>query len=379
MRELELKKLIVDEFLGLIKDPRVERTRRHSLENILVISLLAVISGADSFVAIADFGRSKKDWLATFLDGLEDVPSHDTIGRVFAALDPRALAEAFSRWTLAMRANTNEKLIAIDGKALRRAFRKAGDHAFVHMVSAWSTTNSVVLGQVKTDEKSNEITAIPQLLDLLDINGALVSIDAAGAQTEIAEKIVSKGGDYLLALKGNQPTLHASVVDHFTGRGAATRDLAFFETREKGHGREEIRRAWVSSDVSDADVAGAHQWPGLATLVRVEAIRTVRGETSRENRYFICSRGGLTAAEALGAVRSHWGIENGLHWVLDVAFREDDCRVRAGNAAANFSAVRQLALSLLKQRTEAKVGIKNRRLRAAWDPAFLLRVVGIEA
>lgn len=378
MREQELLEVIKHEFIGLVEDPRVERTRKHSLENILVIALLAVISGADSFVAIEQFARTRKEWLASFLD-LEDVPSHDTIGRVFAALDSRELAKAFSRWTLAMRASTKEKLIAIDGKALRRSFKNAGDKAFVHMVSAWSTTNHVVLGQVKTDEKSNEIKAIPQLLDLLDLKDALVTIDAAGAQTVIAEKIVDKGGDYLLALKANQPTLHDSVVQHFTGRGAADRDLAFFETKERGHGREEIRRAWVSTDVGDAEIAGAHRWVGLASLVRVESIRTVKGETSREDRYFICSRADLTAAEALGAVRSHWAIENGLHWVLDVAFREDDCRVRAGNAAANLSAVRQLALGLLKQRTETKVGIKNRRLRAAWDPKFLLRVVGVEA
>jgi len=377
MREQELRKLIVEEFLGFIEDPRVERTRKHSLENILVISLLAVIAGADSFVAIESFARLKKDWLATFLD-LESVPSHDTIGRVFAALDTRALSEAFSRWTLAMRASSAEKLVAIDSKALRRSFRKAGDSAFVHMVSAWSAANHVVLGQVRADEKSNKITTIPQLLDLLEIGGALVTLDAAGTQTAIADKILEKGGDYLLAVKGNQPSLREALVEHFTGRGAAQRELSFFETSEKAHGREEVRRAWVSTDVGAVELASGHRWSGLALIARVESIRTVKGETSRENRFFICSRAELTALELLGAVRSHWGIENNLHWVLDVAFREDDCRVRAGNAAANFSAVRQLALSLLKQRKEMKVGIKNRRLAAAWDNNFLLRVVGLD-
>jgi len=374
MREAEFRKLVVEEFLGFIEDPRVNRTRKHSLENILVISLLAVIAGADSFVAIEDFAKTKKDWLATFLD-LDDVPSHDTVGRVFAALNPKELAEAFSRWTLALRSTSQEKLIAIDGKTLRRSFRKAGDHAFVHMVSAWSATNRVVLAQVKTDEKSNEITAIPRLLELLDVKGALVTLDAAGTQTEIAETIVGKGGDYLLAVKANQPILHDSLVDLFTGHGCSSRKFGFVETKEKGHGREEIRRAWVSSEVDNIPSAG--RWSGLATLIRIESVRTVKGETSREDRYFICSRAGVSPAEVLGAVRGHWGIENELHWVLDVAFREDDCRVRAGNAAANFSAVRQLALSLLKQRTEKKVGIKNRRLAAAWDQNFLLRVVGL--
>jgi predicted transposase YbfD/YdcC len=376
MREAELRKLIVEEFLGFIEDTRIERTRKHSLENILVISLLGVICGADSFVAIEEFGKAKKAWLTSFLD-LETIPSHDTIGRVFAALDARALAEAFQRWTMAMAANSGEKLIAIDGKALRRSFRQAGDSAFVHMVSAWSVSNHVVLGQVKTDEKSNEITAIPQLLALLDIKDALVTIDAAGAQTSIADTIIEKDGDYLLALKGNQPTLHDALIQHFTGHGSGHRDFDYFEVSERGHGREEIRRAWVSTAVGELD--RALRWRGLATLVRIEAVRTTNQSTSREDRYFICSRATFSAAEALGAVRSHWGIENQLHWVLDVAFREDDCRVRAGNAAANFSAVRQLALGLLKQRTEKKVGIKNKRLAAGWDQSFLLRVIGLNA
>lgn len=377
MRETELKRLIAEEFLSFVEDPRVERTKRHSLETIVVVSLLAVICGADGFVAIEKFAKAKKDWLETFLDMSGGVPSHDTIGRVFSALNTRELAEAFRRWTLAMATNSREKLIAIDGKTLRRSFKQAGDSLFVHMVSAWSASNRVVLGQVQTSEKSNEITAIPVLLDLIDVNGALVTIDAAGAQTNIADKIVEKGGDYLLALKGNQPTLHGSLIKHFTGRGCAQRELDFFETQERGHGRHEIRRAWVSEIVDNIETA--ERWRNLSTLVRVESIRTVNGETSNEDRYYICSRSNLTAQEALASVRSHWGIENGLHWVLDVAFREDDSRVRAGNAAANLSAVRQLALSLLKQRTETKVGIKNRRLCAAWDDRFLLRVIGLDA
>jgi predicted transposase YbfD/YdcC len=254
MREAEVRKLIVEEFLGFIEDPRIERTRKHSLENILVISLLGVICGADSFVAIEEFGKAKKAWLTSFLD-LETIPSHDTIGRVFAALDARALAEAFQRWTMAMAANSGEKLIAIDGKALRRSFRQAGDSAFVHMVSAWSVSNHVVLGQVKTDEKSNEITAIPQLLAMLDIKDALVTIDAAGAQTNIADTIIEKDGDYLLALKGNQPTLHDALIQHFTGHGSGHRDFDYFEVSERGHGREEIRRAWVSTAVGELDSA----------------------------------------------------------------------------------------------------------------------------
>ena len=376
MRESELKKLIVEEFLTCVPDPRIERSRRHSLENIVVISLLAVISGADSFVGIERFAEAKQDWLATFLELPDGIPSHDTLGRVFAALNRRALAEAFQRWTLAMSAVSKEKLIAIDGKTLRRSFKHAGDNAFVHMVSAWSAANHVVLGQVKTEDKSNEITAIPELLDFIDVKAALVSIDAAGTQTAIADKIVDKGGDYLLAVKGNQPTLHGALIEHFAGSEDAGGVFGVCRTEEHAHGRDELRRAWVSHDV-DA-IASAERWPKLAALIRIESTRTVQGKQSTDNRYYICSQPLLSASEALDAVRSHWAIENELHWVLDVAFREDDCRVRAKNAAANFSIIRQHALGLLKQRTEAKCGIKNRRLLAGWDDDFLLRVVGLQ-
>lgn len=376
MRETELRRLIAEEFLSVIQDPRVDRTRKHSLETILVIALLAVICGADSFVAMETYAKARKDWLASFLDLDGGVPSHDTFGRVFAALNPMMLAEAFRRWTAAMATASQEKLIAIDGKTLRRAFRQAGDGVFVHMVSAWSSVNGVVLGQVKTDEKSNEITAIPGLLEMIEVKSALVTIDAAGTQTVIAQKIVDKGGDYLLAVKGNQPTLHESMQHHFVGVGRHYNHFAVAETSERGHGREETRRVAVSHGVEDID--SAQRWPNLATLIHIGSERTVKGETSVEHRYYISSRRALSPKQALAAVRSHWGIESQLHWVLDVAFREDDCRVRAGNAAANFSAVRQLALGLLKKRTEAKCGIKIRRQRAGWENKFLLQTIGLQ-
>jgi predicted transposase YbfD/YdcC len=376
MREIELRRMIAEEFLSVIQDPRIERTRKHSLETILVIALLAVICGADSFVAIETYAKSRRQWLATFLDLEGGVPSHDTFGRLFAALNPMMLAEAFRRWTETMATSSKEKLIAIDGKTLRRAFKQAGDGVFVHMVSAWSSANGVVLGQVKTEEKSNEITAIPALLDLIDIKSTLVTIDAAGTQTAIAQAIIDKGGDYLLAVKGNQPTLHEQMIRHFEGVGRLYNKFATAETHDRAHGREETRRVAISHAVEE--IATAARWPGLATLIQVESVRTVKGQTSTEHRYYICSRRGLSAKQALTAVRSHWGIENELHWVLDVAFREDDCRVRAGNAAANFSAVRQLALGLLKKRTEAKCGIKIRRQRAGWENKFLLQTIGLE-
>jgi predicted transposase YbfD/YdcC len=305
MRESELKKLIVEEFLAFVDDPRVERTRKHPLETIMVISLLAVISGADSFVSIELYATKKHDWLATFLDMSGGVPSHDTIGRVFSALNPRSLAEAFRRWTLAMTNASHEHLIAIDGKTLRRSFKHAGDSAFVHMVSAWSASNRVVLGQVKTDEKSNEITAIPELLDLIDVKGAVVTIDAAGAQTEIADKIVAQGGDYLLAVKGNQPTLQRSIIEHFTGTDRNDSSFGVFETEERAHGRHEIRRAWVSHTVSAIDTAD--RWSKLASLVRVESIRTVKGKqtslasaSTRSMRWRSCADTGQSRTSCTG-------------------------------------------------------------------------------
>jgi predicted transposase YbfD/YdcC len=376
MREREFKQTIVDEFLALVEDPRIERTRKHPLETILVISLMAVVCGADGFVAIERFATAKEQWLATFLDLSGGVPSHDTIGRVFAALNPKSLGDAFRRWTQSLATASSDKLVAIDGKTLRRSFRQAGDNVFVHMVSAWSRANSVVLGQVKTEDKSNEITAIPALLDMLELKGALVTIDAAGTQTSIAAKIIDKGGDYFLAVKANQPKLHDAIAEHFLGTEREETRVGYWEDGKgkRSHGREESRRAWVSSDVIEIDTA--ERWQGLSTLVRVEATRVVNGKQSIENRFYISSRL-LSASEALDASRGHWSIENELHWVLDVAFREDDCRVRAGNAAENFSMVRQLSLSLLKQRTEAKCGIQGRRLMAGWNDKFLLRTLGL--
>ena len=378
MKEREFKQMIVDEFLAIVEDPRVERTRRHPLETILVIALMAVICGADGFVAIERFAIAKERWLAGFLDMSGGVPSHDTIGRVFAALNPKSLGEAFRKWTLSLAAATDEKLVAIDGKTLRRSFQKAGDNAFVHMVSAWSQANRVALGQVKTEDKSNEIAAIPALLDLIEVKGALVTIDAAGTQTSIAAKIIEKGGDYFLAVKGNQGKLHDAVVEHFLGTEREETRIGYWESADEKprHGREERRRAWVSCDVDE--IQTAERWTSLKTLVRVESTRIVKEQETIENRFYISSRR-LSASEALDASRGHWSIENELHWVLDVAFREDDCRVRAGNAAENLSMVRQLALSMLKQRTEAKCGIQGRRLMAGWNDQFLLRTLGLSA
>jgi len=370
------------EYFAKVEDPRIERSQRHPLATVLTLALCAVICGANSFVGIEQYGHARKEWLETFLDLPNGIPSHDTLGRIFALLDPQSLEQAFRDWVAALATLTKGEVVAIDGKTLRRSFKKAGDRSFVHMVSAWSTGNQMVLGQVKTDEKSNEITAIPRLLELLQLHGCLVTIDAMGCQKDIAQKIVDSQADYLLAVKDNQPTLAEAVTTIFD---EALKDPDFstthHQTEDRGHGRTEIRRCWTL-DI-DVDCGSPfNQWPGLKGIVRVESERTVAGKTSLEHRYYITSRSKLSAKSALAASRSHWGVENQLHWVLDVAFREDDCRVRTGNAAETFAVVRHVALNLLKHaqvgvRRNDKIGVYNKRLLAGWNVGFMLRVLGV--
>ena len=363
-------------YFAKVPDPRIARSRLHPLSSILVMSLCAVVCGAESFVGIEEFARGKEAWLKTFLELPNGIPSHDTIGRVLAALNPSALASAFREWVSAVAKLTNGEVVAIDGKTLRRSFREAGSSVFVHMVSAWATANRIVLGQVKTEEKSNEITAIPRLLKLLEISGCLVTIDAMGCQKEIAREIIECKAEYLLSVKDNQPKLRESIVRVFEEARldpAALATMDFHQTENKGHGRTEVRRCWTTTDV---DVLATYRdWKNLRSIALIEVDRTVKGKTSTEQRYYICSLAELPAKRALSASRSHWGIENGLHWVLDVAFNEDQCRVRVGHAAENFAVLRHLALNLLKSVQGTKVGIRNRRLRAACDEEFLGRVL----
>ena len=365
------------ELFARLPDPRVERTKRHSLESILFLCLCAVVCGADDLVAIERFGKARRSLLERFVEFPGDIPSHDTLGRVLAKLDPAPLEELFARWMHAVADATSGDVVAIDGKVLRRAFNKASGGPFITMVSAWSTANGVVLGQLANEEGSNEIAAFPRLLELLHLKGCLVSIDAAGCQTNIAAKIVDAGGDYLLAVRDNQPKLYEAVVAQFeavrAGSAPAPGRKQYASATEASHGREQTRTCWVLPIKSDFPETS--RWKNLAQLVLFESERTVDGEVRRGARYFITSRKSLTAKQALAAVRGHWQIENRLHWTLDVAFREDDSRLRADNAAENFAVVRHVALNLLRGVQGSKVGIKNRRLEAGWNDDFLMKVL----
>lgn len=365
------------EHFATLPDPRVERTKEHQLLDILTIAICAIICGADSFVEMEEFGAAKQEWLATFLALPSGIPSHDTFTRLFAALDPEAFSRCFLAWVQATVAHTEGAVIAVDGKIARRSHDRGAGKAAIDMVSAWASANGVVLGQRATDEKSNEITAIPALLDLLLLRGCIVTIDAMGCQTAIAAKIVEKGADYVLALKENHDTLYHEVQHLFadadeTGGPDYTIDAA--RTVDGGHGRVEIRRYWTISDaatLAHLDPEGA--WTGLRGIGMVEAERRLGGEVTRERRYYLTS---LTDAATFGrAARGHWGIENGLHWVLDMAFREDESRVRLGHGAENMIVLRHLAVNLLKREQTTKVGIKAKRLKAGWDERYLLRIL----
>lgn len=375
---------VFDAFAEL-DDPRVDRTKRHRLLDILTIALCAVLSGADNWVEIEAFGHTKEPWLRSFLALPNGIPSHDTFGRLFAALDPVQFQQGFFAWVQAATAHRPGLTppdgldhVALDGKTLRRSHDRANGQGPLHLVSAWASANRLVLGQVAVETKSNEIVALPALIKLLDLTDCLVTIDAIGTQTAIAAAIVEQGGEYALALKGNQGTLHREVAATFahaqaTGFAGITHDT--YRTLEKGHGRIEERRWWTISDPAYRaylDPTGA--WRKLTSIAMVERERTIGATVTRETQYYLAS---VASATTVGrGVRRHWGVENGLHWVLDIAFREDECRVRTGHAPQNLAIVRHLALNLLRQDTVPKIGVKARRLKAAWDTSYLSRLLG---
>ena len=356
-------------YFAELTDPRVERTRRHVLEDIVFIAIAAILCGAASWDEMERFGKAKKLWLGSFLQLPHGIPSHDTFNRVFQTLEPQELEKSFLGWVSSVAQRSQGEVVAIDGKALRGS-RTTDGKSIVHMVSAWASANSLVLGQRKTDAKSNEITAIPELLRTLELAGATVTIDAMGCQRAIAGQIVEQKANYLLAVKENQPSLLADIKDSFQMLAADAVD----EQIDCGHGRVETRRCSVVADLSLLDQASA--WPSLQAIVRVEATRfhKATGKQEQETRYYITSLG--ADAERLNqAIRQHWGIENKLHWVLDVAFGEDLCRKRAGNAAQNFSLLNRFALNLLRQDKSSRLGVHGKRLAAAWDHDYLLNLL----
>ena len=361
-----------------LDDPRISPATRHELLDIVAIALCAVICGADSWVEVAAFGHAKRSWLSTFLALPHGIPSHDTFGRVFAALDPAQFETGFRSWVATVARLTGGEVVAVDGKTLRRSHDRPNGQAALELVSAWAGTNRLVLGQVAVTEGSNEIPAIPALLRHLVLDGCIVTVDAIGCQTEIATQIAGQGADYVLALKENQPTLHEAVAILFRegqAGGFVAGHHAFRRTVEKNHGRIEVRQVWTVDDpevLAYLNPQGA--WPRLRSVGMVVAERQIGAQRSRETRYYLSSLPG-DAATLGDAVRGHWGIENSLHWVLDIAFREDESRVRQGHADQNLALLRRLALNLLRQETTAKMGVKAKRLKAGWDDAYLLKLL----
>lgn len=380
-QRLPKPKPLIECFEGL-PDPRLDRTRRHKLVDILTIGLCSVLSGGENFTEMELYGRIKEDWLKTFLELPNGIPSHDTLNRVFCAIDPHAFLDCFVAWVQGICPALADDTVAIDGKALRHALNQ-GD-SIPYIVSAWAVEAGLVLGQVKVKDKSNEITAIPELLEVLHLKGCIVTLDAMGCQKDIAANIIDKEADYVLALKGNHATVHEEVQEFFTDAvppcatkcadNARQEKMDFFQTIDAGHGRHETRRYWQSTDIDWFE--DKPLWKNLTSIGMVESLRKVKGKTSIERRYFLSSLP-LDAQRFGKAVRGHWGVENPLHWSLDVVFREDDSRARTKNAAQNVASLRRIALNLIKKDCTVKASQKAKRLAAALDPDFLKHLLGI--
>jgi len=377
---------LIEHFKNLA-DPRVSRTRDHDLIDVLVMAVCCLLCGGEGFNDMEDFGRAKEDWFKTFLKLPNGIPSHDTFNRVFAAIDPKLFLECFLSWTQSVRRAIPQEIVALDGKALRGAL--SGKESVKYIVSAWAEGNGLVLGQLKVEDKSNEITAVPELLRVLELAGCIVTIDAMGCQKKITKEIIEADADYVLALKGNHQTVHQEVKSFLDetlaekkkerppGAAAfkAAAALAEWETVEKDHGRLETRR-YYQSDQLDW-FADKGQWEGLASIGMIEATREVQGKVSVERRYYLSSLK-LDVEAFARAVRSHWCIENKVHWAMDVSFGEDQSRARAGYAAENLATLRRLALNLLKREKTKKRGIRGKQLNASWHHPYLLKLLGVE-
>jgi len=364
------------EFLEHFKDmddPRQAGKLLYPLDEVLLLCLCGVLCGADGWVAISLFGRKKLDFLRRFRPFKNGTPSDDELRYIFGRLDEEQFQHCFINWVASFQ-KAIKGVIAIDGKTLRRSFDKAGAKGAIHMVSAWSSEQNLVLGQTRVDEKSNEITAIPKLLDLLEIEGAIITIDAMGCQRDIAEKIRDKKADYIFALKGNQGKLHKDIAAFFKEEQRINSKIitkGYHQTDERNHGRLELRRVTVCTDIKT--LKEKHKWPGLTSIIMVEYIASENGENRSETRYYISSLS-KTAVFMAKAIRQHWGIENGLHWVMDVVFGDDDCRIRKDNAPANFATIKHMASNVLRSSKE-KESMKSKRHMAAWDEDFLFELI----
>ncbi len=364
----------ISKHFSQIQDPRRDN-KRHKLIDIITIAICGVICGADSYEHIVVFGKAKYDWLKDFLELPHGIPSSDTFERIFTRIDPEEFKSSFMSWIDAICTLTEGEIVSIDGKTLRRSHDKSNGKSTIHMVSAWASANGIVIGQRKTDDKSNEITAIPKLLKTLEIEGCIVTIDAMGCQKNIAKTIVEKGADYVFSLKGNQGNLHEDIRLYFQDQlkeNFKNTNFDYHETTDGGHGKIEIRRYWTISDIDW--LQGRENWKNLKTICMVQRERHFEEKIESETSYYIGSI--ENDAEKFGhSIRSHWGVENSLHWVLDVTFREDECRIRKGNAPENFAVLRHIALNMIKKETSLKKSVKSRRLRAGWDNDYLLKIL----
>lgn len=354
--------------LANVEDPRINRKKLHLLEDILLLTVMAVICGCEGWEEIELFGKTRLAFLEQHLLLPNGIPSHDTIRRVFMRLKPKSFEVMFLQWARSLGASDGPEIISLDGKTARGSHDKRSGKKAIHIVSAWANASKLVLGQVKVDDKSNEITAIPELLDDLDITGDIVTIDSMGCQKNIAQKIIDYQADYVLAVKGNQPNLEAQITQSFQ----LEKPAEIFETVEKDHGRIETRRCSIIRDLKWIEMKD--QWPSLNAIVQMYRKREIGEKTEEETTYYITSL--TTGAEEIAkAIRSHWGIEASLHWSLDVTFREDQSRKRMGNSDQNFALVRKIALNLLKADKTVKIGINGKRLKAGWDTEYLIKIL----